>query len=237
MPVRTTYLPAADAKLLAFAQNFSTRTTAAPTTFGLTAAMCTSYAALVSAFATDLAACDPGVRSKASTLTKNQAKVNMIAETRRQVSLVGGTAGVTNAMRAQLGLTVRVEPQPIPAPNSSPKVSVVSVNGRTVRIKLENAEAIKRARPFGAQGCQVYSLVAQQPSTNPADYSFQGITTKPTIDVIFDNSVLPGATVWIVANWYTATALTGPVSQPVSAVIQYGMQVTPQGQQQPKAAA
>src|SRR4051812_434654 len=114
------FLPNKDSALLAWSLNFSTLITATPTAYGLVAGDATAYAALHSAFATALAACDPGQRSKSLVAAKNTARDNLKTSARLLAKRVEGTATVTNAQKIDLGLNVRATPTPIPAPSDAP---------------------------------------------------------------------------------------------------------------------
>lgn len=218
------FLPTKDATLLAFAQNFSTLITAAPTTYGLVVGQATALAALVTAFQTSLAACEPGVRNKAAVFTKNTARTNLKTSVRLLAKIIEGQATVTNAQKAALGLNVRSAPTPIPPPALPPQVDVVSVVGRTVKVRLHNAETSpRRGKPANVKGAALFSFVGASAPSDPGLYKFEGNTTLTTVDVGFPATVAPGATVWITAIWFNERAQSGPPATPVSAVIQYGM--------------
>jgi hypothetical protein len=218
------FLPNKDSALLAWAQNFSTLITATPTTYGLTSAQATAFAALVTAYSTTLAACDPGVRNKASVLAKNTARTNLKVSARLLAKIVEGQASVTNAQKATLGLNVRATPTPIPPPALAPQVDIVSVIARTVRIRLHNTEtAPRRGKPAGVAGAAVFSYVGATPPTDLSGYKFEGNTTVTVVDLVFPDTVAAGSTVWIIAMWFNERTQNGPAATPVNAVIQYGL--------------
>jgi hypothetical protein len=233
----SSFLPTKDTALLAWAQNFFAVANLAPTTYGLTSAECTAFNTLVTQFQTTLAACDPGVRNKAAVFTKNQAKVNLMASARLLAKLVEGTATVTNAQKATLGLNVRATPQPVPLPADAPAIDIVSVNSRTVRIRLHSSTvAGKRKRPPGVKGAAVFSYVGATAPTDPSAYSFEGNTSLTNFDVTVPSTVEPGAIVWITAMWFNTRAQSGPAAAPVQAIIQYAY-ATPPGAVKMKIAA
>src|SRR5260221_10987595 len=82
------FLPNTDAALLAWSLNFSTRITAGPVPLGLTALQATAYAALHTSYATALAACDPGERSKSLVAAKNTARLALKTSARLLAKLV-----------------------------------------------------------------------------------------------------------------------------------------------------
>jgi hypothetical protein len=224
------FLPASDTLMLKWAQNFYSvaNATPGPTGYGLTAAQLTAYNTLLTSYQTALAACDPGVRSKAAVFTKTQAKAALVADARLLAKVVQGTASVTDAQKATLGLNVRATPQPVPVPADPPQIDVVSVDSRTVNIRLHSATvAGKRKRPTGVKGAAVFSYVGATAPTDPTSYTFQGNTSLTNFAVTFPDTVMPGATVWITAMWFNTRAQSGPAAQPVQATIQYGF-ATPQ---------
>src|SRR5688500_7404626 len=105
MAAFTTFLPVRDAALLAWSLNFGSKITLTPTLFGLTAAQATQYMAAHNLFGTTLGACDSGERSKSSVAEKNSARAALKSLARLLALLVQG-AGVTDAQKLELGLTV-----------------------------------------------------------------------------------------------------------------------------------
>ena len=218
------FLPNRDADLLLWAQNFYSVANVAPTSYGLTAAMLTSFNALVTSYQACLAACDPGVRNKAAVLAKNDARDALRNSARLLAKLVEGTATVTNSQKSSLGLNVRAAPQPIPPPGFAPQTDIVSVVGHNVKVRLHNSEtAGKRGKPAQVKGAAVFSYVGETAPTNPAAYKFEGNTTLTVVDVTFPETVAAGSSVWIIAMWFNERAESGPPSTPVQAIIQYGM--------------
>jgi hypothetical protein len=224
------FLPSTDTGLLSWAQNFYAvaNATPGPTGYGLTAAQLTAFNSLLTSYQTALAACDPGVRSKAVVFTKNQAKANLVNDARLLAKVVQGTASVTDAQKATLGLNVRATPQPVPVPADAPSIDVVSVNSRTVTIRLHSSTvAGKRKRPVGVKGAAVFSYVGATAPADPSAYSFEGNTSMTTFDVTFPDTVVPGSVVWITAMWFNTRTQAGPAAAPVQAIIQFAYATPP----------
>jgi hypothetical protein len=217
-------LPNTDSAILAFSLNFSTKISATPTAFGLTAAQATAYATLHSNFATALAACDPAVRSKPATSAKNDARTALKNQLRMLALAVQATPTVTDSQKISLGLSVEAGRQPVPPPVVVPQVDIVSVTGRTVRIRIHDAAGEgKRSKPAGVKGAAICSFVGAMAPTDPSAYKWEGSATRPIAEVIFPESVAPGAVVWITAMWFNERQQNGPACTPVSATINYGM--------------
>ena len=212
--------PGREAELVTFSINFKTKITATPTTFGLTAAQATAYGTLHDAFAAAYAtANDPLTRSPANVATKNQAKVNLVANLRLLAGIVQRAPGTTNTMRIELGLPERyTEPTPIPPPGASPLINIKRTEGRTVGIRLiDPTNPTRRGKPPGVFGASVFSYVG---ATAPADLSawkFEGSTGRTTVNVEFPSTVAAGATVWLTAFWFNPRKESGPACDPVSA--------------------
>lgn len=218
-----TALPTRESAFLAFSLNFSTKITATPTVFGLSAAQATTYAASHAAFATALAAAtNPTTRTKGTIA----AKTDQFRSTRDQLGMlckiVMAQLSVTNEQRISLGLSPRTIPQPIPAPSVPPVMVVVSVDGRMVKLQLsDGGSAKKKSKPPGVKGCSVFSFVGPVAPTNPADYKFEGSTTRTSFDVLFPESCTPGTVVWLTAMWVNERLISGPACNPMSTRVQF----------------
>jgi hypothetical protein len=226
MPATTDYLPSREADLVTWSLNFKTRITATPTAFGLVAAQATAYGTLHDAFVTAYnAANNDGTRTPSAIITKDDAKASLEANARLLARIVQATPTVTNTQKSDLGLTVRdVSPAPVPPPAYAPDLDVVSVSGRTVRIRLhDSVSSTRRGRPVGVAGASVFSFVGAAPPVALADWKFEGNTTRTIIDVVFDDATPNGAAIWLTACWYNPRAQTGPTCTPVTTNVPGGL--------------
>src|SRR5262249_11143163 len=132
------FLPARDADLLAWSNNFKTKITASPTTYGLTAGQATSYGTLHTNFQNAYNVIqDPTTRSPVNITLKDQAKANLPANARMLARTVQGTSTVTSAQKEDLGLNPRdTQPTPIPPPATAPQIDILGAVGNTVTIRL-----------------------------------------------------------------------------------------------------
>ncbi len=194
MAVRS-FLPDRDSALLAWSLNFKSLITATPTAYGLTAEQASVYDALHEAYATALAAADPSIRNKPATATKNVRRAMLKTQARLLAGLIEHTVSVSDAQKLELGLTVRKPPTPVPAPSASPNIDIVSVNGRSVKVRLHGDEPGRRGRPAGVQGASVFSYVGEQPTDDISAWKFEGSTTRTRFDVEFPATVQPGTKV------------------------------------------
>ena len=130
---------------------------------------------------------------------------------------------MTNTLRIDLGLPVPMMPGPIPVPANPPALNIVSVSGRTVKIRLHDAAStIKRGRPPGVAGASVFSYVGLAAPTDAAQWKYEGNATRTKLNVSFPDTVASGAAVWLTAWWYNPRAQRGPGCAAVGTNIQGG---------------
>ena len=217
------FLPDKDTTLLAWSLNFLTRITQTPTAFGLTAVLATAYGTVHGNFAVALAACDPGERSRSIVASKNSARSALKTQARLLANLVDGTASVVDAQKIDLGLNVRARPSPIPAPVSAPGVTVRSVVGWTVSLRLyDTVSSAKRGKPLGVSGASVFSFVGATPPADISAWKFNGNTGRTKFDVEFDSTLVPGTRVFVTAFWFNGRKQPGPACSPVTTFLQGG---------------
>ena len=217
------FLPNTDSALLAWAQHFSSMIAAGPATiYGLTVAQSTAFNTLVTSYQVALTASEPTVRSKTTTAAKNSARAALKISAKQLASIIEGQSTVSDAQKIALGLTVRVTPSPIPAPGDPPELDIVSVTGRTVKVRVHNNTAMKRARPLGVTGATLFSFVGVTPPGDLAGWTFQGSSSKTVVDAEFAATVPAGSAVWLIAFWYNGKGQSGPACAPVSTYITGG---------------
>lgn len=217
------FLPTKDAALLAWSLNFSTRISASPITYGLTAALATSYQTLHTSFANALAECDPDERNKILVAAKNAARTALKTQARFLNDLVQGTSTVTDAQKLELGLTVRQQPTPIPPPASQPGITILATMGNTVKLRLfDLTDSANRGKPAAVDGASVFSFVGAVAPTEEAEWNFEGVTSKTKIDIVFPETITPGAKVWFTAFWFNQRKQNGPAATPIGCNIPGG---------------
>jgi hypothetical protein len=217
----TDFIPGTDSGLLSFSANFSTLLTAAPTSYGCTAAMATQLATLQSTYSDALsAATDPSTRGGSTIYAKSIARANLVAYIRQLARTVQGTASVTDQMKYDLGVTVRkTTPTPVPAPSQSPTLVVKSTNLNIVRVELKTTSGpgvSSRGKPAGVSGAAVFSFIGPAAPTDTSAWKFEGNTTKTAVDIVFDPGITPGAKVWLTAFWFNSTMESGAACAPIS---------------------
>src|SRR5687768_17160992 len=94
-----------DAELYTGSESFSTKISATPTAYGLTAPQAASYATLNTAYASAfMAAQDPETRTKGQVAAKNTARDNLRIAASDLAKIIDGTPSVTDQQKIDLGL-------------------------------------------------------------------------------------------------------------------------------------
>jgi hypothetical protein len=201
-------IPTKDVSLVDWSSNASARLTAAPATYGTTAAVATQYdtlhQAFVDAYNNLVAARAAGTRSESQTAIKDGAKSALLSFARPLYKQIQANVAVSAAAKIELGVVVpNPEPAPNPVPGTAPVLRVESVNGRVVRISLRDANEPDRKRvPAGVNGAIVMSYVGPTAPTNPSLFKLEAPVSRTTVDIVFPDSLTPGTQVWLTALWF-----------------------------------
>ena len=222
------FLPSADAQLLAWSANFIGLVKLQPGNYGLTAAQATAYQTVNDAYATAYrTAFDPHTRTAPAIAAKDRAKANLAASARELVRLVQATSTVTDEQRKALKITVAKSRSPVPAPSARPAIELASVVGRLVSVNVyDSSSRTKRGKPLGSVGAKLYTFVGDAYPSDPALWAYQGDYTKTKCEIVFDDFVENGAQVWVCAAWYNRKGETGPISVPLTTNVQGGGAMT-----------
>lgn len=217
------FIPSRDADLVTWTNNFSSKINLTPTAYGLSAPQATAYAALNTAFiASYTTANDPSTRSPSAIIAKDDAKKALISSARQLARIVQATPVVTDEQKSDLGLNVRATPSPIPPPDISPAIDVLSISGNTVRIRMHDPlNTTRRGLPPGISGITLFSAVGPTAPTSIAGWTFEANTTRIVADVTFPGAA-PGAKVWFTCFYKNEREQSGPATEPVSTNIAGG---------------
>lgn len=219
------WLPTRDTALLPWAQNFSARISAAPTTYGFTVPEATSLAGYVTAYNSALAtALTPATRTRTTVEAKDLAKAQLVAVIRSFSRRLQANPAVTSLQRTDLGLPIYSNSRtPIPAPSTPPTLNLVASGQLTQLVRIADInEPNKRTKPAGVFAAQVYSWVAQMPGqTPPADIELwrcEGVAKRGEFSVDYTQADV-GKQAFVAAQWFNSRGEYGPVSATVSAVV------------------
>jgi hypothetical protein len=137
---------------------------------------------------------------------------------------IQANTAVTAAAKIELGVVVPDrEPSPQPVPNFAPQLTIVSVNGGLVKVRLSDpAHPTRKRMPAGVDGATVMSFVGAEAPVDPGLYKYEGGTARTTIDILFPESVVPGTQVWLMAFFFNERKQNGPACAGVGAIINYG---------------
>ena len=221
-------IPTKDSSLVDWSTNANTRLTASPTTYGTTAAVATQYDTLHDAFILAyndvVAARAAGTRSSSLAATKDSQKLALLNFARPLYKQIQANTAVTDAAKIELGVVVpNVEPTPQPVPGFAPGLTIVSVDGRLVKIRLSDpAHPTRRRLPAGVNGAIVMSHVGPTAAEDPAAYKLEGPTAKTTVDILFPADLVPGTKVWLTALFFNERKQMGPACAAVGTFINFG---------------
>jgi hypothetical protein len=221
-------VPTKDADLVSFGQNFSTRITASPSTWNLTASDATQYSTLLALFVTayqaNKNAFDAGTRSKSLATAKDTAKANFLVFARSLYGQVQSDASVSDANKQLLGIVVRAAPTQRQAPADSPKLTILSVTGRVVKCQAEDrAFPDTKRKPPTADGVTIMSFAgATPPPAGDPLWRLEGQTGRNSFSVQFSNDVVPGTPCWITCMWYCKRGGYSPACEPLQTFLQIG---------------
>lgn len=217
------YIPRRDDDFLQWAMNMRNLITTSPETFGLTLAQADHYADLYEAFAAAYrTAIEPSTRTKPSVNAKNEARRTLEREARRLARLIQATTSVTDAQKAELGLTVRnSNATPVARPLEPPVVFVKLRFGSTVRVTLRSRNTTRKGKPEGVAGAMLFSYIGDYPPATLDGWRLEGQTTRPQTDMTFSgDEIVPGAKVWVTTYWYNPRGEAGPAAEPKSTFVQ-----------------
>src|SRR5687768_14891657 len=130
-------IPHTDSALVDWSTNANTRLTAAPATYGTTAAVATQYDTLHDAFVLAynnvVAARESGTRSSSLVAIKDSAKLALLNFARPLYKTIQANTSVTASAKIELGVVVPdVQPTPLPPPADAPGIDILSTAGNTV---------------------------------------------------------------------------------------------------------
>lgn len=221
-------IPRKDSLLVPWSTNANTRLIASGvTTYKLLAAQVTNYTAVhtpyVTAYNTMMTAREAGERSESLTAITAAARLALLNVARPIYTQIQSDPAVSDSDKILLGVHVRLAPSPVPPPATAPGVDVISVNVRTVSLRVhDSAIPARRGKPAGASAAYIYSFVGAEFPADPSAWNFEGATTTPRFDIVFPSTLAGGTQVWVCAAWVNRKQQSGPTSVPISTTLQGG---------------
>ncbi len=215
------YLPSKDSDALAWMINFSTKITASPATYQVTAADAAAIATAVNGFDAALTIVqDPALKTEVSVATKDDTRTSAEQICRAYAGQIKVNLGVSDPAKISIGVPPpNTERNPIDVPDTSPILSVIAATpgAHTVRYS-DSFTPDSAAKPFGAANMQVFVAIAEEAASDPTQATFYGAFTRNPVVVAFaapDN----GKQATYFARWTSRKGDTGPWSSPVSLAI------------------
>ena len=157
---------------------------------------------------------EPAARTKITVSSKTASRKILEQAARFVVTTVSGCPKVTDAMKAELGLSIRKSPVRISAPIEAPHVTVLQVQGRTVWLRLSQSGAIGYSKPARVAGARVFCHVGEQQPEELADWETRASVTTCNCQITLPKDVPQFSKVWITARWFSPRQEMGPASQP-----------------------
>jgi|GEM_PF-933050 len=221
-----------DAEVVSGAMNFSSLVMSDFASYGLTNAQATAFAALAGNLNTKYQqSIEPSTRTPVTIQGKNDAKQAMKENAISLARIIVANPAVTNEQLVALGLLPRTSPSPVPAPSEAPGIDLRSVVGRTVTVRIHDADSpTKRGKAPGTAAAFVYTFVGANYPSDPSLWDFQGSTSRSKFEITFPNDLAGGTQVWICAAWVNAKQETGPVSAPITTNLQGGGSSSEEGE-------
>lgn len=154
---------------------------------------------------------------------KDQARVALLRIVRPTAQYLQTLPQMTNATRAELGITIRdTTPSRTPTPTTRPTASVVLGERLTHTLRLaDESTPTRRRKPKGVSWAEVYVALTpvQAPAPpNPESYQYVRSVTKSATTVSF-NPADGGKQAHYLIRWVNASGERGPWSDATSATI------------------
>ncbi len=215
------FIPSSDADFDAWLKNFVDNVAENAAALGATPAQVTSLQAVKTDWDTKYPA---SITAQATAASAVQAKSDSrgAAEdfVRPFVSMLQANTAVTDAQRQALGITVRLKTRTAAgAPNSKPVASIdTSQRLRHTISFVDELTPTSRAKPDGAQGCEIWMKVGDPAPSGPNDVHYLALDTRTPYVTDFEAGDA-GKTAYYMLRWISTRGETGPWSQTVSGTI------------------
>jgi len=221
-------IPRKDSALVDWSTNADARLNADAAAYGTTEAVASAYRvvhnAFVAAYNNLVAARAAGIRSEALTSLMAKGKAELLDFARPLYATIKVNAAVSDAAKIELGVKLPVARRtPQPVPDFAPGLTVVSVDGRRVTIRLSDpANPTHRRMPAGTDGAILMSHVGGTPPSDSGAFKYECSTSRTTAVILFPESVVPGTKVYITAAFFNGRKQNGPACAAVGTTINYG---------------
>ena len=174
-----------------------------------------------------MAAREAGLFSESMTARRDAAKRALLACGRSIYMTVRGNLEISEADKILLGVRLRKRQARILQPVVRPGIEVLSVVGRTVKVRVHDSDSVLRlGKPAGTIAARVYSFVGAQPPAEASNWRLEGATTRAKFDVTFPSELAGGTSIWLCAAWINPRHEAGPFSAAIHTMLQGGGTIT-----------
>ncbi|MEM9754100.1 MAG: hypothetical protein AAF916_12055 [Planctomycetota bacterium] len=226
----TIFPPSSEQEIFNFGVNATSQLeTKGPAVFGLSDAQASQWVDAINAYNALYTECEnPTLRTPSKLESKRLAKAEWFRVSREMINIVQSAPTTTDTLRRDLRVNVRdVTPTAIPRPERSPVLNVTDVFGRVISITLREREANgdaaeRRAKPAGVKGAALYYATGDTAPTDLQGWTFVGNVSRTNTTVTVPESVTPGTTVFLTAQWFNPRLETGPGCPPVQTIVNFG---------------
>jgi hypothetical protein len=222
MPALPSYIPSKQSLFGPWLTNFSTLITAAPASYGLTAADAANIAGYLSTWnSAYLPITSPSTKTAAAVAAKNNAFVNLLPLVRGYAQTISNNVGVSSSNKIALGLNPKTSvPTPITAPASNPVLFVQSAVAGQIILRYRDSAASPsvKAKPYGVLACRIRGEVSATPITEGAVLPILATATKSPF-VLSTSGMAKGSVLYLAGDWVTRRGLASGVSPVISTVV------------------
>lgn len=215
MPALPPYLPAPQADYDSWLTNFSTRITAAPGTFGLTAGEAATIAAAEAAWhAAYLLATTPGTKTPVTVAAKDAERILSMDVVRPYAIQISLNPGVLAADKVDVGVNPRTSvPAPIAAPVTAPQVGVQSAIPLELYMNFKDplTGPKVKSKPYGVTRMQLFGKLSAVAIVDPLLLDWVLDATKSPFPCSF-GAAAAGQKFYYAGRWVVRTGLAGPFS-------------------------
>lgn len=219
------YIPARDADLDVWANNFSTLLTASPGTYGLLSADATSVAGVFTTWHTAyLAATSPSTRTPTSITTKDDSKISMLAIIRPYAVSISQNQGVLSADKVAIGVNPRTNgPSPIPDPTTAPVLFVIGATPLQHTLGYHDSDQPEtvKAKPDGVKFAEIRCSVSATPIVDQDAIDYKQMASKSPFAVNFLSADV-GKSAYYCSRWINSNGKVGPWSSIVNFTVANG---------------
>ena len=155
----------------------------------------------------------------AAAATKTTARSAAEAVIRPLAAQWQANPAVTDALRAQLGITIaKTTHTPSPVPATRPELNADTSQRLQITLNFHDTGSTNKAKPAGVRGCQIWEQIGGTAPLDLTGMSFFATVTR-TPGVLTFPATDAGKTVYIIARWENTTGQSGPLSEVLSAVV------------------